>query len=246
MSRVYPNNADGDALQRIADHGSNMSKPMRVDFCVAVPNESAGKSVAELAATKGFVTELVKNHDGLGWTCYCTKVMVPTYDAIIAAQDELNEISKPYGGYGVGWETPGNVDELTHVPRWIEIPIGIFISLFTLMCLAGSITLLVVLPQKNKVISVLIGIILVLLCAWVLEKGVRLITGLPKKGGLLSPFALRIASVLFFCLPIGGIFTGYYSKRGPIAFFQAIMCLLTSVSLLGLARSRDSKLKSRV
>jgi Regulator of ribonuclease activity B len=112
MLRIYPNNADGDALQRVADHGSDMSQPMSIDFCVAVPDESAGNSVSEVATARGYVTEVVRDDDSSSWTCYCRKEMVPTYDAIIAAQDELDELSKPFGGYSDGWGTLGNSDKL--------------------------------------------------------------------------------------------------------------------------------------
>ncbi len=42
------------------------------------------------------------------WTCYCAKRMIPTYEAIIAAQKELDELSAPFGGSSDGWGTPGN------------------------------------------------------------------------------------------------------------------------------------------
>jgi hypothetical protein len=112
MLRIYPNDADGDALQRVADHGSNMSQPMSIDFCVAVPNELAGKAVAEVVTAKGYVTKVVKDHVATSWTCYCTKEMVATYNAVIAAQAELDELSKPFGGYIFGWVTGGNTDKI--------------------------------------------------------------------------------------------------------------------------------------
>jgi regulator of RNase E activity RraB len=112
MFRIYPNDADGMALQRVADHGSDMSAPMSIDFCVAVATESAAKSVAELAILKGYKTDIVKDHNGPDWTCYCIKEMVPTYNAIIAAQKELDELSKPYGGHSDGWGTLGNKDKV--------------------------------------------------------------------------------------------------------------------------------------
>jgi hypothetical protein len=112
MFRIYPNDADGDALQRVADDGSDMSQPMMIDFCVAVPNESAAKAIAELVILKGYVPDIAKDDDRTKWSCYCKKEMVPTYNAIIVAQEELNELSKPYGGHSDGWGTSGNKDKL--------------------------------------------------------------------------------------------------------------------------------------
>jgi len=111
MFRIYPNDEDGDAPPRVADDGSDMSAPMKIDFSVAVPDESNGQIVAKLVAANGFTCDVVKVHDGSSWTCHCTKEMVPTYNAIIASQKELNELSKPFGGYSNGWGTLGNKDK---------------------------------------------------------------------------------------------------------------------------------------
>ena len=45
------------------------------------------------------------------WTCTCLKVMLLQYDAIMAAQAELDELAKPLGGYADGWGTFGNVEK---------------------------------------------------------------------------------------------------------------------------------------
>ena len=37
MNEAYPDDADGDALRRIASTGADMSRPMQIDFFVAVP-----------------------------------------------------------------------------------------------------------------------------------------------------------------------------------------------------------------
>jgi hypothetical protein len=51
----------GDALRSVASMGCDMTKPMEIDFFVDA------------------------------WDCYCTKLMVPTYEAICEAQSELDE-----------------------------------------------------------------------------------------------------------------------------------------------------------
>ncbi|MCG8435309.1 MAG: ribonuclease E inhibitor RraB [Gammaproteobacteria bacterium] len=43
MNETYPNDADGDALRRIAADGSDMTKPMEVDYHVAAPDQSASQ-----------------------------------------------------------------------------------------------------------------------------------------------------------------------------------------------------------
>jgi regulator of RNase E activity RraB len=112
---TYPNDTDGEALRRIAEDGNDMSGPMDVDFHVAAPDESVARRVAEGAAGLGYRTSIFFDdeeadleEDDAPWTCECTKSMVPGYDAILAAQAELDAVAKPLGAYCDGWGTFGN------------------------------------------------------------------------------------------------------------------------------------------
>ena len=117
MPDEYPNDADGDALRRIAADGNDMSRPMDVDFQMAAADETAAKSVADSAAKLGYRTSICVD-DGAEddehltdpWTCECTKNMILTYDAVIAVQLELDAIARPIGAYSDGWGTFGNAD----------------------------------------------------------------------------------------------------------------------------------------
>jgi len=130
---------------------------------------------------------------------------------------------------------PGNVN----LPRWIQIPAGIVIALFTFLCLVASLILLV-LPNKNgPVLGFAIGAILLFGCLWVLGKCVRLLTGRKTRGGLMSPTALRVVSFFLLVLPIAGLFTGYYRERGPVAIFQACAYVSGFFGLRALARKRE-------
>ena len=108
MNQNYPNDADGDALRNVAEAGNDMSQPMGIDFTVAVPDESVGRQVAELAQATGYAVELVFDDEDAAWTCYCTKTMLATYDGVVQAQEELNELAEPLGAYCDGWGTFGN------------------------------------------------------------------------------------------------------------------------------------------
>ncbi len=103
----YPNDADGDALRRVAER-SDMSKPMDLDFAVDIPTQASGENVARLAAERGYKAAVELHEPSQRWTCYCTKRMVPTYDAIIEAQKELDKLSAAFGGHSDGWGTLGN------------------------------------------------------------------------------------------------------------------------------------------
>lgn len=103
----YPNDADGDVLRRIAGNGSDMSKPMEVDFAVAAPDEDSARAVAEAAAKRGYRTNVGRDDAG-GWSCYCTRTMLATYDGVMAVQAELDGLGHPYGAHADGWGTFGN------------------------------------------------------------------------------------------------------------------------------------------
>jgi hypothetical protein len=108
MSDTYPGDADGDALRRVASQGADMSRPMDIDFFVSVPDRQAGESVARLATGLGYRTELVHDEEDDAWDCYCTKAMLATYDGVVEAQRELDELSRPFGGHSDGWGTSGD------------------------------------------------------------------------------------------------------------------------------------------
>src|SRR5262245_36216529 len=107
----FPNDADGDALRRLAAAGNDMSRPMAVDFTVAVPSLSAGHAVANAAQGMGYRTSVEVDEDEQTCTCYCTKHMVASYDAVVLAQQELNRLSGPHGGQCDGWGSFGNASE---------------------------------------------------------------------------------------------------------------------------------------
>lgn len=112
----YPNDADGDALRRVAHDGSDMSKPMDIDFAVAAPDETSARAIAKAAATRGYRTDVDRDEAG-PWSCYCTRRMIASYEAVVAAQAELDALSRPLGGYADGWGTFGNAPESATEPK---------------------------------------------------------------------------------------------------------------------------------
>jgi regulator of RNase E activity RraB len=109
MATRFPKDADGDALRRIASHGSDLSKPMIINFQVAVPNQAAAKKLAVVARKLGYQVSVYSSPDcTLPWTCECSTRMLASYEGVVAVQDELAEISRPFGGIPDGWGTFGN------------------------------------------------------------------------------------------------------------------------------------------
>jgi hypothetical protein len=105
----FPNDADGDTLRRIANDGSDMHKPMFINFQVAVPDEAAANGLANVAYAMGYRVTIYDSPEcSLPWTCECSVRMLATYDGVLAIQDELASLSKQFGGHPDGWGTFGN------------------------------------------------------------------------------------------------------------------------------------------
>jgi len=126
-------------------------------------------------------------------------------------------------------------------PRWVQILAGLVLTLLTLLCAFASVSMLVIPNEKSPIVTVVVGLILLLGCLWVFEKCFRLLTGRKNRGGLMSPNTLRVVSFFFLAAPVGGLFTGYYRRMGPIAIFQAVMYFFGFLGLHALARKREAK-----
>jgi hypothetical protein len=106
----YPNDADGDALRRVARSGNDMSKPMDVDFPVVVYDESTARQFSDVAHAHGYIPRLWQHEDHVEWDVICVKRMVLTYDAVLDVQRHLDQLSRAFGGHCDGWGTFGNKD----------------------------------------------------------------------------------------------------------------------------------------
>jgi len=112
-----PNDADGDAMRRVIEHGSDLSRPMEVDFHIAAPNEEAARKIAAAASMQTFETKCSADVEGGKWTCSCSRIMLLVYDDLLRIQKVLDLLSQPFGGYVDGWGTFGNKTEANQAPE---------------------------------------------------------------------------------------------------------------------------------
>ena len=106
----YPDDSTGRVLALMAESGFHMDRPMEINFHVAVPTEDAGKLVAEEARARGYRAEVNDSPKcRLPWTCECTRVMVPTYAAVVAAENEVDELGRRSGGFADGFGSFGDI-----------------------------------------------------------------------------------------------------------------------------------------
>lgn len=81
---------------------------MDIDFMIACTDISSATQIAPHAEQLGYTTEINVDEEDQSVTCYCMKRMLLHYDALIAAQSELDSIARARGGYIDGWGTLGN------------------------------------------------------------------------------------------------------------------------------------------
>jgi hypothetical protein len=108
MDIAYPDDADGDALRLVAANGADMSKPMTIEFTVAVPTVECARSLAERISTLGFSPHLYIDDEDGSVSLYCARSMLASYEGVVAAQMELSKLCEPVGAECDGWITPGN------------------------------------------------------------------------------------------------------------------------------------------
>jgi len=132
------------------------------------------------------------------------------------------------------------ISEPGSVPRWIAVPVGIFLGLFLIPCLIGSASLILVPVESAPIARPVGGVVLIAMCCWALEKCFRLVTNKRNKGGLLSPTSLRAVGWLFLLLPIGGLFTGYFQAKPIVAAVQTAAYISIFFGVHKLARERES------
>lgn len=115
MTSDFPADSDGRALRQIVSSGSDLAKPMYVNFHVATPSREAAELVGRAASRLGYrvsiyieEAKLNATPDQRPWTCECSTRMVLSYPAVVAIQRELAELSRLHGGIPNGWGTFGN------------------------------------------------------------------------------------------------------------------------------------------
>jgi len=109
MNAEFPNDADGDALRRVAESGADFSRPMRIEFSIAVPSLEQARAVAEAVSQHGYDPDTVVGDDTNTVSVYCARTMLASYEAVVSAQEYLNQVVAMFGAECDGWATYGNI-----------------------------------------------------------------------------------------------------------------------------------------
>jgi len=108
VTTEYPNDADGDALRLVAQHGHDMTRQMVVDFAIDAPSEKIADICVERLKARDFISEKRFDKESGRWTVNCPVMMTPDYDEIVYFQKVLDEDLRHFGAKSDGWGTFGN------------------------------------------------------------------------------------------------------------------------------------------
>jgi Regulator of ribonuclease activity B len=105
---LTPGDDTNAALMKYEADGSDLTKPMEIDFFVAVFSEEKGNLVSSEAQALGFRTNVELDIETSEWTCYCTKTLIPEYSEVVRIEQQLDDLARPHGGYIDGFGSYGN------------------------------------------------------------------------------------------------------------------------------------------
>ncbi len=103
---TFPEDADGDALRRLADAGFDFSVPHDVDFFAVFPDEARARATVEayMEDEEASPIESVQAAETDGqFELTFIKNMRVTYEAIVAFEEELRARVEAGGGQLDGW-----------------------------------------------------------------------------------------------------------------------------------------------
>jgi regulator of RNase E activity RraB len=110
MRAEQQDEATRTALERIAKDGSDLNRPLKMDFFVAVPDEIGGHTVAARASELGFDTSVEQDPESGDWTCICSKLLVLSNNVVVSIEVKLDSLAHDIGGYVDGFGTFGNIE----------------------------------------------------------------------------------------------------------------------------------------
>src|SRR5436190_13453550 len=108
MATIYPDDDDGDTLKAVEAAGADMSKPMRIEFTIDVPDEERARSLAERIAAHGYEPDIFIDDEDGSVSIYCARIMLASHEGVVAAQADLNVLCVPFAAACDGWVTAGN------------------------------------------------------------------------------------------------------------------------------------------
>jgi len=106
--KPIPDDDTGSAIKRWEAEGSDLSRPMTIDFFVVVPSQNEGVTFARQTELQDFKTDVEYDAESGTWTCYCSMTMIPDYEEIVEIERLLGSVARRVGGFLDGFASYGN------------------------------------------------------------------------------------------------------------------------------------------
>jgi len=104
-SMIYPEDANGIVLRRIAAQGKDLTKARNIDFTVIFAQGGSAGQFAEYFRELGYAVSVEETEPerDFPWNVIVVKHMVPTYEGITDFENELQSVADRWEGHNDGW-----------------------------------------------------------------------------------------------------------------------------------------------
>jgi hypothetical protein len=99
----FPNDENGDVLQRMWDGGDDLSEPRIVDFCFIFPEEQQAAAFAGIISDPAIKVSVSYYEEKAMWQAIAQRRMIPTHQDITAQELALTNYAESVGGSADGW-----------------------------------------------------------------------------------------------------------------------------------------------
>lgn len=100
---IYPEDANGIVLRRIAAQGKDLTKARNIDFTVIFAQGRSAGQFAEHFRELGYAVSVEETEPELPCNVIVVKHMVPTYEGITDFENELQSAADRWEGHNDGW-----------------------------------------------------------------------------------------------------------------------------------------------
>ena len=102
---IYPNDANGDVLRRMAAQGKDLTKARNIDFTVVFAHASSAEQFAEHFRELGHAVSIreTATEEDFPWDVIVVKHMVSTYEGITDFENLLQSVADRWNGHNDGW-----------------------------------------------------------------------------------------------------------------------------------------------
>lgn len=106
-----PDSGNADAILRLVADGSDLARPMQVDFTALIEDDVDLPALRAAVEGLGYSVEFHRDEDDDGLDCVCTRTMLVSEASVGACERELGQVLARFGAELDGWGSFGNADE---------------------------------------------------------------------------------------------------------------------------------------